>query len=187
MGDSDLEHRYKIWPYAKDPETGEWSIPDTVMLGVWHEMVKDGRNKTVFYSGGMASPQEWMQWVQSEFNYPLLVIDTREKKIVFVAWFNSVVDRICFAHFCGIGKGTYRPEIVDLVMEYWSAFTAPDGSTYFRCILGMIPETNEKAIKLAERGGFVFIGTIPGICLLAHEGDKFVGGRLGYFIPKQGD
>lgn len=179
-----MEDRYKLWVYAKNDD-GTWSIPDAVMLGIWKQMVEEGRAKIVFYPGGIENEYDWMAWVKSPTNHPVIVVDTQEKKLVFVAWINSIAERICFAHFCGLGERTYHPEVGKLVMKYWSSFLhAVDGEPLFRAIFGLIPATNKKAVKLAEGVGFHFLGEIPGICNLVYKNMR-VGGMFGYFIPQK--
>ena len=167
--------RYKIWPLAKLPD-GSYSVPDFVLLRIWDDIFADGRYKSLFYNGGVKTPFDWMAWIKSPANFPVLVVDTMQRKVVCIAWINNAVDGAAMAHFCMLGLP--RVEIGKAVLQYWSGV---DG---LKVLVGFTPESNTGAVKYAKKIGFVESGYIPMMCNMVHEGRR-VGAVVTTYLTHQ--
>jgi hypothetical protein len=162
-------------------ETGEWSIPDSLLDQVWDQMVKEGKEKYLFWSGGITDAYQFIEWLQEERNFPMLLIEHVGDKInpVTVIWLNGIDANHALAHFCVLGG--YDPEMARETLRYWKRLKRPDGRQMFLTLLAFIPENNERAIKTVLRMGFEPVGTIPNMCTLAYENNRTVGSTLMYF------
>ena len=166
--------RYQLWPYVKlDDE--QWSIPDKLLEQIYQELVSEQRDKIVFYGGGIDNFEQFIKYLKTKHNHFVFVVDAEEKKFVFIAWLNNIQARSAFCHFFAMGKYTYRKEIGELVIQYWKSTNVPI------VLIGIIPEINKTAIKLAKELGFVELGTIPCLCNIFYE-ERVAGGTVLYYL-----
>lgn len=147
-----------ITPYVRT-EKGTWSLPENVMVGIFNHMKELGLDKTVFVSGGVDSPLEWMQFIQHSKNVVHVV---GEDKIYQIAWLNSFGCNYAFAHFCCFpaawGKTTV--EAGKQSISYWfNDLKAPDFQ--LDVIMGMVPAINNRAIEYVTKLGLIELGTVP--------------------------
>ena len=157
-----MTERYQLWPCAF--VDGVFSVPDEILRFLWREMVRTGKDESLFYSGGVRDEGEWLSWVKSPDNYPVLAINTDSKKIVCIAWLNHAVDGAALVHFCMLGFP--RPEVGKTILRYWSDI----GALYV--LVGFTPETFTAVIKYAKAIGFVESGYIPLMCNMAYKEER---------------
>ena len=158
----DQGERYVLWPGVFIG--GAFSIPDEVLSSLWLEMVTTGKFRSLFYNGNVTDEAGWSAWIKSSANYPVLVVDTTNHRIVAVEWLNNAVDGAALAHFCILVFP--RLEIGKAVLRYWS------GISLLRVLIGFTPETNTGAVKYAEGIGFKRSGYIPEMCNMVYEGRR---------------
>jgi hypothetical protein len=165
----------QVYPYVAT-EHG-WSISDSVMAAIWMQLEQEGKVEHLFYDGSVRDVSGWLQHLKTPGMYPLVVADTEKAVPVHIAWLNNIGDHIAWAHHCAIGK--YRRGVWEAVVNYWKIFD-------LWVILGLTPETNEKAVKFLERiCKFHIVGTVPAVCNLAYEGHR-VGGVISYYQMRNG-
>lgn len=153
--------RYQILPYTR-LENGEYSLPDVVLAKVWSQLNEEGRAEVVFYEGGVKSLKDWFEYIKRPSNYFVFVVDSERKRVVFAAWLNKLSGHIAYSHFFGLGP--YNPEMGRAVIRYWKSMGLP------LLLIGIIPESNDPAIKLAQNLGYKKAGAIPRFCHLVDEG-----------------
>ncbi len=153
--------RYQVLPFAQ-LENGEYSLPDIVLAKVWLQLNEEGRAQTVFYEGGMKTLADWFEYVKRPSNYFVFIVDAEKKRIVFGAWLNKISGHIAYSHFFGLG--TYSPDMGRMVIRYWKSMGLP------LILIGIIPESNDPAIRLAQNLGYKKVGTISRFCYLVDEG-----------------
>lgn len=169
--------KYKLWPFVKLKDD-TYSIPDIGLQQIWQKIVEDQREKIVFYGGEIRGLEAFLKYLKEPLNHVVFVVDIDKKEFVFMAWLNGIQRTSAFCHFCGIGKNTYRPEIGQMVLDYWKT------TGVSMVAIGIIPEINETAIKLTKELGFVDLGIVPHLCYFA-ETRQTVGGRILFYNFKE--
>jgi hypothetical protein len=165
-------NRFEIYPLSY--VNGEWTIPEEVLVGIWGQMVAEGKNKELFYDGTIKTPFEWMEFIKRPGTYPILVVEKKKKTVVHIAWLKDVFDIGAWAHHCSVGK--YQRGAWEAVRDHWKKYFPS-----IKLVLGITPETMEKAIKFAEKiCKFTIVGTIPLMCNLGYEGRR-VGAIISYY------
>lgn len=163
---------FEVYPLVQR-ESGEWSIPDEVLLGIWHQIDAEKKLKDLFYDNSIKTPIEWVTFIKSRGTCPALVVDKASNRIVHIFWLKDFFDVGAWVHHCSLGQ--YRRGAWETALDYWK--------TYFprvKILLGLTPETNELAIKgLKKICKFNIVGPIPLMCNMAHEG-KRVSGIVSY-------
>jgi L-amino acid N-acyltransferase YncA len=151
--------RYALWPIFMS-DTG-WSVPDELLAKLWEKMVEEGRAASLFYDGRVKDEAEWIAWLKAPGNYPVIVMDAREKKIAAIGWLNNVDKGAAQIHFCMYGLPDPRMGVK--VLEYYSKFPG------LHVIVGVTPEHYETAIRYAKRIGFTETGRVPNMLHMAYE------------------
>lgn len=149
--------RYFIWPMTKLPD-GTWSLSDDMLRAVWHQLALDGYADAVFYDGSVRTADEFVGYMKLPGNAPVFVMDNENRRAVFAAWLNGITSNSAYGHFFGIGRGNYRPEMAQMVVEYWEKMGL------FSVLLGVLPAMNLRAIRVALDAGFIILGVVPGLC-----------------------
>ena len=155
-----VAEKYFVWPFTKLPD-GSYTMPDDFLYAIWRQLVIDGNAHRVFYDGAVKTAEDFARYMKLPVNYPVFVMDAERQRVVFAAWLNGVSENAAYAHFFGLGRGSYQPEMSNMITEYW------DKMNFFSVILGVLPEQNRKAIHVATDCGFQILGTVPGLCLKA--------------------
>ena len=153
------EERFFLWPVTKLPN-GKYTLPDEMLHAAWNQLVLDGNAERVFYDGHVKTAEQFAEYLKAPGNYPVFVMDAKNRKAVFLAWLNGMAANTAFAHFTGLG-GKYKPELSSMVADYWEKMNL------FTVLLGVLPVFNANALKVATYGGFKILGTVPGLCLKA--------------------
>lgn len=164
--------RYQLWPYVCY-EDDKFSIPDEMLAEIYRDLVESGRAGIVFYSGGISTQKDFINYLKDPKNHFVFVVDTETRQFVFMAWLNSIQGHTAYSHFSGLGNAPYRPEMGQLVIDYWGSTGVP------AVLVGVIPETNKTAIKLAMNLGYEKAGIIPELCELHNAR---VGGAILYYL-----
>lgn len=132
-----------------------WTLPEWILESIAEQCLAEGSLQTVFYSGAVKTPEQFVKRMQEPANLPLFVFSGKEP--IGFGWLNGVAGGHAFAHFCFLkrawGGDSYRAG--RLALKYWLSFPT------IHVLLGVIPEANEHAIHYAVRQGFVRVGSIP--------------------------
>jgi hypothetical protein len=161
---------------------GKSSASDEFLLTIWDQMVAEDRVKWVFYDGSIVDEHQWLAFIKSPTNYPLVVVN--DKSIGAIAWLNNYENKSARGHYCGLGA--YHKEIGRMIMSYWKSFKDTKGDPILLTIVGITPETNTLGYRMLKILGFNIIGIIPHFCRMKYDGDKLVGGVISYCCPQGG-
>lgn len=162
----------EVYPLVR-MENG-WSIPDEVLIGIWAQIVREGKLIDLFYDGTIKNEYDWMEFIKRAGTFPLLIVDKEKNAVVHIIWLKDCFDISAWIHHCSLGK--YRRGVWETARDHWRQYF-PN----LKMLLGITPESNEKAVKILEKiCKFTIVGKIPHMCYLAHEG-KRVAGIISYF------
>lgn len=161
---------------------GQSSASDEFLLTIWDQMVKEDRVKWVFYDGVIQDEYQWLSFIKSPTNYPVVAIN--EKSIGCIAWLNNYENKSARAHYCGLG--TYHRDIGKAIMKYWGSLKDTQGDPILLTLIGITPETNALGYRMLKILGFNIVGVIPHFCKVKYDGDRLVGGIISYCCPQGG-
>ena len=169
----------KLIPYVLSD--GAYSLPDSVMKGIYSTMVRYHLDKIVFYSGGM-NEDNFLLFMKSPQNVVHTIWEGDE--IGIIAWVNGFGANFAYAHFCCFPRtwGSTSIELGRRSLEYWFNFKKDDGTYLFDVVLGLVPAHNKKAISYIKKVGASILGTIPRMKC----GNKKDGVVVGY-ITREGN
>lgn len=160
--------QFEVYPLVK-MESG-WSIPDEVLLGVWQKIIEEDKLESLFYDGTIKTPFEWMEFIKRPGTYPILIV--KNNQVVHVSWLKDIFDVGAWAHHVSIGR--YQRGAWEAGRDHWRKYY-PN----IKLLLGLTPETNEKAIKFLQKiCKFTVVGKIPLMCQV--NGDR-VGAIISYY------
>jgi hypothetical protein len=158
-----------LYPVVKQDD-GSWTASLEVLLYIWNQMKKEGKDKTVFQAGTVQNEIDFIRHMTSPEVYPLIVEHNND--VIGIAWLTGVNKRFGSAmpHFCSFRNGdnyTYQ-EVIDggkLVLEFWKSLTD------LKILVGHIPAKNKQAIRFSEALGMTRSGEVPGM-LAGMDGNR---------------
>lgn len=149
----------KITPYIEID--GIRTFTDTFIKSIYSRISNEGLVPIVFSDGGIRTPDDFLGFMKYGQNY-LFVIET-ESDVAAILWLNRILDRTCYAHFCGFknswGKGSV--DIGRFAMTHVFNVTDDFGKVCFETVLGLIPSWNTVGIGWLKKVGLVEAGKIP--------------------------
>lgn len=152
-----MNGRYAVIPVMRTDEG--YTISDMTLEYIWEKIVEEKKDTTVFYNGAIANIGEFVAFMRREDVYPIVVYDVDDKMFTGIAWINNLNEGTAQAHFCTFNNG--EPILMGHeVLNYWEQFP----KDLLGVVVGIIPNTNEKAIRFAKQIGFTVIGEIPNYC-----------------------
>jgi len=156
--------RFDLYPLVQI--NGQWSIPDEILAGIWKQIEAEDKVKDLMYDGTIKSAFDWVSFLKRPGTFPVLVVDREPKTVVHIAWLRDVFDIGAWAHHCSVGR--YQRGAWEAVRDYWHG-----NFKGLKLLLGLTPETNEKAIKfLTKICKFTVVGKIPLMCNMAYLGKR---------------
>ena len=162
--------KFEIYPLVRRPDG--WSIPDEVLVGIWDQIVAEGKKQDLFYDNTINTVFEWVEFLKRPGTYPLLIVDTKKKTVIHITWLKDVFDIGAWCHHCSVGQ--YRRGAWEAGRDHWRKYF-PN----LKLLLGMTPETNTQAIRFLEKiCKFTIVGKIPQMC---NFGDHRVSAVISYF------
>jgi len=163
----------KIIPYVQ--VDGAWSLPDSIMAGLWYKMLEEGTAKRVFCTGSVNSLPEFIALVKSPKNS--VMTQWVDEEPAFIGWINNFTQCSAMAHFNCFKKiwGNSDTALKN-AFKYWFAFKAGDRHL-FDTLVGMIPADNKLAIRLSKKVGAIGLGTIPDYAV-----NKFTKEKTGLYV-----
>lgn len=135
---------------------------------VWRRMEAEGTASVVFADGSVSSGREFAAEMAQPHVHPFLVYYGADLAGVF--WLTNLEGRTGRGHFV-----VFRPywalsrKLGLFVRDYLLAMRYDDESYCFDVLLGMVPESNYRAINLLRRCGMKKVGVIPFGAWLAAE------------------
>ena len=162
----------KLFPLPLVKTDNGLSIPAEVMVGVWQQIVAEGKQDLLFYDGSVKNLKEWIDYIYNPQNHVVLIIDNLGH-IYHVCWLNKFYQGHGFVHHCSLGK--YNRNTWPTLRDYWKSMEI------INTVLGVTPVTNQAAVKLLRVIGWTELGVIPGLCYLAKE-SRHVGGVISFYV-----
>ena len=149
----------KITPYIEID--GIRTFTDAFIRDVYSRIVDDNLESIVFSDGNIKTPDDFLAFMKYGPNY-LFIIET-ESGVTAILWLNRILDRTCYAHFCGF-KDSWGEGSVDIgrfAMDHVFNVTDDFGKVCFETIHGLIPAWNTTGIGWLKKVGLVEVGRIP--------------------------
>jgi hypothetical protein len=147
-------------PYVEG--NGSWSLPDTMMIGIFEKMQDHGLDKVVFVNGTVEDRAQWLNFVKTKTN--LVHVIGNEEGVELVAWINNFGKNYAFGHFCFFpeawGKNTIK--LGKQSLDHWFGLNL-EGKPVLDVILGQLPTSNEYAVKYIKKIGMTILGSVPNI------------------------
>lgn len=127
---------------------------------VWDRMIQEDLAGAVFCDGSVEDATTFAEHMGCWHVHPFCVF--RGADLVALVWLTNLEGRMCRGHFCVFRK--YWPEsrhIGSFVRSSLLEQKYADGSYCFDVLVGMIPKINARAVNVAKKSGFVYVGAIP--------------------------
>ena len=169
--------RYQVFPIVM--VQGQLNIPDEVLASVWGQMVEEGKAQKVFYNGYITSVYDFINFIKTGGVLPILIADNETESFVHIAWISDYGGGHACLHHCSLGK--FKRGAAKAILRYYELFKDPESDgPAFHVLIGITPENNIAAVRVAKLMGFKVIGAVPMLC---HDiyADESVGGVISYY------
>lgn len=135
-------------PYVK--VNGAWSLPDEIVRQCFRLMQRDGSDKVCFMDG-IDTPEKFLQEMQ---NHSFLYVMAWGAGIAGCCWLNNAQAQSAMIHFCVFSELWGNRDIIDgckwaLQMILWNKDES--GNFVFDALFGLVPETNEYAVRFSRK------------------------------------
>lgn len=149
---------------------GEWTIPDETMKGLYRLMVKEGTARTVWFSGGVKTEDDFLAASQSPGALTSIIL-TPEGHPAGMVWINNFMQASAQIHFNMFREiwGKRTVEAAHMGLDFFFSLKKPDGEPMFKVFVGLTPEKYRAAIRFIKEVGVTIIGTIPHFLWDAYE------------------
>lgn len=138
------------------------TVPDSVIHGLFDQMIKDRTLKRVFFDGGVQKACDLVRtWRACETYF---VVDSGKKEIASVIWLTDHHQRTAYVHWVIFSAywGQSAPIILETALTDLFSRKNGNGEFEFDALFGMVPETNRLGVKLVEKcRAMKIVGTIP--------------------------
>lgn len=171
--------RYQVYPYAQG------NIPDEILAQIWQQMVDEGKAQKVFYNGFIVNAFDFVGFMKGGGVLPILIVDNETRAICHIAWISDFGDGHACLHHCSLGK--FKRGAAKAILAYYDQFKDPTtGKPAFEVLVGITPENNEGAVRVAKLMGFKILSpSIPLLCNDVYTG-KRVAGVISYYQYNRG-
>jgi hypothetical protein len=175
--------RYQPIPLVVN--NGQMNIKDEVLAGIWNQMVSEQKAQKVFYNGYITSVYDFINFMRTGGVLPVLIVDSQEDELCHIAWISDYGDGHACLHHCSLGK--FRRGAAKAILKYYGEFKNTEtGEFLFDTMVGITPENNEAAVRVARLMGFKLLSpAIPGLCNDVYAGNR-VGGIISYYQYNRG-
>lgn len=157
---------------------GRRRITDDTLVDVWRRIVAEDKVEMVFYSGGVNTPAEFLEFILQPQLLVSLVVDAATGQPRALGWLTNAGEGSAFAHYCVLGP--FHRSVGRAMLAHWCGLKDAAGAPMFEILLGITPEVHTAALRLTRIMGFSTIGTIPRYCRCPHAGGR-CGGVLSCF------
>lgn len=171
------EPRWQIWPYAV--VDGRSTIPEHILRGLWDQLEQEDKVQSLFHDGSVTNADQWVKFLGNPGVSPVISVDTEgTPRITFIGWLSDRGPMAAKAHFVSVGP--YQRGAARAILRYWDSLIDDFGNPCVPMLVGVTPESNEKALRTIKTLGFKVIGTLPNFCAMAYEHPRKVGGVISY-------
>ena len=172
--------RYQVFPYA------DGNIPDEAFASIWMQMVAEGKAQKVFYNGYIVSVYDFINFLKTGGVLPIIIYDNESKAPCHIAWISDYGDGHACLHHCSLGQ--FKRGAAKAILKYYNSMKHPDtGELLFETLIGITPENNQAAVRVARLMGFKLLSpAIPGLCNDVYAGER-VNGVISYYQCHRGD
>jgi len=157
-------------------------VSDELLREIWETMVHQRRVDLVFYSGGVDTVDDFLEFIKSPQRCVSLVVHEESEEILAMGWLTNIESGTPFAHFCAFGKPNRN--VGRFLTEHWLNWQDRFGNPKFRLLMAITPENHTIALRMIKIAGFVSAGTVPQMCYCAQT-QKYVPGVISYLEPSQ--
>lgn len=170
--------RYQPIPLVVN--NGQMNIKDEVLAGIWNQMVSEQKAQKVFYNGYITSVYDFINFLRTGGVLPILIFDTQDNELCHIAWISDYGDGHACLHHCSLGK--FKRGAAKAILKYYGDFKDTEsGEPSFDTMVGITPENNEAAVRVAKLMGFKLLSpAIPGLCNDVYTGNR-VNGVISYY------
>jgi hypothetical protein len=149
---------------------GRRVVTDDVLMDVWRRIVAEDKVELVFYSGGVNTPTEFLDFILQPRLLVSLVVDAATERPRALGWLTNAGEGSAFAHYCVIGP--FQRSVGRAMLANWCELKDATGAPMFEILLGITPEVHTAALRLARIMGFSTVGTIPRYCRCPYAGGR---------------
>ena len=152
-----LRNGIALIPYGE--ANGTRTVPDDLIVSLYHELDADGVIEAVFRDD-MQDAKAFVKSMKHPENLPVFVLVDGD--ILGVAWLNGIKKNCAFSHFVFVKRclGKHSIEMGRRLLGYWFALPSGDGFI-FDVLIGNIPARNRLAINYIKKLGYKELGKIP--------------------------
>lgn len=161
-------------------------VPDAAWAEYYVRLLASGRERAAFYCLPRKSVAEFVHWVR-EYNGPWWLL-TWKGEMAGCLYLSDFLGKRAHVHYAFLPLPEMRHEggIPSPVALFRYAVagamhdTYQDDTPFMDTLIGVTPTWNKPSVKLAHRGGGVFLGEIPGACY-CHDSTTNAAGAVFYF------
>ena len=155
-----------ILPFSK--VDGEWTLSDEALEYIWVKAQEQKLDKIVFTHGGLKSRHDFITMMKNPSNLPIIIADEEKERAVGIAWLNGIGHDYAHSHFFFFREYWGNSEKYgNEILNYW--FSLGEEKPLFKTLIGVIPESNRRAISFAKRLGYEFIGNVPHVGAVGYK------------------
>jgi len=158
-------------------EQGRLLVSNELLRSIWERMVYEHRVDLVFYSGGVNTAEDFLEFIQSPQRCVSLVVHEESEEVLAMGWLTNLESGTPFAHFCAFGKP--NREVGKYLTDYWLNWRDNSGNYRFRLLMAITPENHKIALRMIRIAGFINAGTIPDLCYSANT-QGYVAGVISF-------
>jgi hypothetical protein len=154
------ESEIRIVRYVPSPD-GTWALPDEFWFNLWWQMEADGIVEKLFSEGFIVTAEELISWLKGKGNLVTMTFVGEEPAVL--GWVNGIKSNHGYVHYCVMKSFWGYTQYLGrkILGHYFDIKTHSTGEPYFKVLVGMTPDRNRLAVKIAEKVGFTIVGTIP--------------------------
>lgn len=168
-------------PYAIIPlhqTDGKQLIADNILEAVWQQIVAEGKQDMLFYSGGIHSAVDFLAYIKASHLHVIFVVESATSQLKGIGWLTNVSGGTAFVHYCMLGPP--RRSVGTALLDYWCRLRRTDGQPWLHVLMGITPEHHTAALRVIRIMGFTSLETIPSYCA-SPDGRGRCGAVISYF------
>jgi hypothetical protein len=151
----------RVIPYIEI--NGARTFSDGYIANLFRLMEKEGTAKKVFHAGSVKAPEHFIKWMKNDKINAVVVIEDDSNIPLAVAWITGMEDRRAWFNF-NIFKaawGKRSKEVATAARDHWLYMQDSRGEYLFNLLLGLTPENNRLALRMAKMCGAKPLPVIP--------------------------
>lgn len=153
--------KIELLPYAEID--GISTMTNSFVMGLYDRMKEDGTADIVFYDGSVRDADGFLRKMRYE-NIALYAVYA-DQKLAGVVWLNGFEGRVARCHWCVFSpywaKGSV--EIGKASLRKILAIKERGGAYLYDMLLGILPSSNERAVRYCLKCGGRKAGVVPNL------------------------